>query len=972
LLISVLGPMEVRTDGEQPLDVGGAKQRAVLAQLAREPNVAVSVDRLAEGIWGTDVPPRYRQNLQVYVSTLRRVLEPNRPAKAPSRIAGHREAYELVAGPDEIDVSRFLAAVREGREALADGRPEAAAARLSEGLAEFRGAPLVDLADQPFAGDWVSELIEERTAALEDRIAADLARGRSADLVLELQVLVRDHPERERLWEQLMLALYRSGRQTEALSVFRLARERLLEEVGIDPGPDLARTADRILHQDPALMESAPATSESSPVPVPLTSVIGGDERMHEVIALVAGGERLVVLIGPGGVGKTRLCLAAAEQLAKAGRSAVWVPLEEVHSADGAAAAIAQRLGVTDLVTDRSRLTGRTDVLLLDNLEQIPDLSGMLQGLLESVPTLQVLATSRSPVSVRGEKILELQPLDPQTDAVELFAERARSIDPAFDLTSCRPAIVRICAALDGLPLAIELASARITLFTAEELADQLDIAPDPQDPSGSTSDRPAGRQGSLRELVGWSLALLPERTRTFFVHLAACPGSVDLDTAVAVGAGLGLTTSDARLATAHLVRAALVRSVEGRGGRRFTMLNTVRAVATAELGQRRDAVAAALAAHWVARARAIDPVAHPGPQLLASTSADLPATRWVLGFLIEQGRCDEAAEIVLANRRTLAVLGRADETLRAALALLDCDLSDVMRSRMSVVAGGAAYTCHQDKLATELLSAVATVGEEDFVYLLLGHTVSCVCNADIGNSDLAAFHATKALAYAQASGRSALQRLAHSAAGWAAIRREAFDDSAGHARAQLQLATDDESTILALLDIALAELFRESTEAATEAATESLRLAQRLGPSTILTQAQQKLGYALLQGGDAAGAAALLTTCLRGIRSDSDEGSSLETAAAIGLAAVILGRRDDGRQVIRRSNAFALDKFGVDCAVTEPLYTVASQHQVDISYDPDGPPTFGNLSDLLEQAIELGQAVVEHSSGEVPVGEIG
>ena len=276
MLISLLGPMEVRTDDEHPLDVGGAKQRAVLAQLAREPNVAVSVDRLAEGIWGTEVPPRYRQNLQVYISTLRRVLEPNRPAKAPSRIAGHREAYELVAGPEEIDVSRFLASVKEGREALAAGRPEAAATLLSQGLAEFRGVPLVDLADQPFAGDWLTELIEERTGALEDRIAADLARGRSAELVPELQVLVRDHPERERPWEQLMLALYRSGRQTEALSVFRQAREKLIVEAGIDPGPDLARTADRILHQDPALLVSAPATSESSAVPVPLTSVIRG------------------------------------------------------------------------------------------------------------------------------------------------------------------------------------------------------------------------------------------------------------------------------------------------------------------------------------------------------------------------------------------------------------------------------------------------------------------------------------------------------------------------------------------------------------------------------------------------------------------------------------------------------------------------------------------------------------------------
>ena len=679
---------------------------------------------------------------------------------------------------------------------------------------------------------------------------------------------------------------------------------------------------------------------------------------MHRVLALIEHGERLVVLTGPGGVGKTRLCLAAAERLGAAGRSVVWVPLEEVDSAEGASAAIAQRLGVADLDADRARLTGRTDILLLDNLEQIPDLAGTLQGLLEAVPTLHVLATSRSPLSVRGEKVLELQPLDPGTSAVELFAERAQTSTRLSTSRVCRPATVRICEALDGLPLAIELVSARVTLFTVEELADQLDFNPDPEDPPDSIPER-AGRQGSLRGLVGWSLALLPARTRTFFLHLAACPGSVDLDTAVVVGAGLGLTTTEARTATADLVRAALVRTVESGAGRRFTMLNTVRVVATAELGPHREDVVASLADHWLARARDVDPISQPGPQRIASTLADLPATQWVLEFLTRQGRTGEAAEIVLANRRALAVLGRADETLRAALALLESDLSEPMRARLLVVAGGAAYTCHQDERAAELLSAVTALDEQDFVYRVFGHTSLCAFNADRGNPEIAAHHAQQSLAYAEASSNPSLLRLAHSAAGWSAIRRGAYNDAAEHARAQLRLATDNESTILALLDITLAELFRESTETAIEVATESLRLARRLGPSTPLTQAQQFLGYALLQADDATGAAAMLTASLRTLRSNSDAGVSLETAAAIGLAAAVAGRRDAGRQLIRRSNAVAVDMFGAG-AITEPLHTTAARHQVDISLDQDGHQPVESLSDILDRALELGQAVAE------------
>src|SRR6478752_4182833 len=378
--------MEVRLDDGAPVDVGGAKQRAVLAQLCRTPNVAVSADRLAEGVWGEQVPPRYRQNLQVYVSTLRRLLEPNRPAMAPSRILSRRDAYELTSADDEIDVRCFEVGLRNGREAL------------------------VDLVGQPFAARWITELDRQRTDALAERIRADLALGRSTELLPELSDLVERFPEREAFWEQLMIALYRCGRQTEALEVFRIARERLLEEAGLDPGPALAATAEAILNHDPALLALAPVTSEARSVPVPLTPVIGSADDIATVVALIGAGERLVTMTGPGGVGKTRLALAVALELRAAGREVVWVPLEQVRTAGEAADSVTRAMSVA---SQSDAAPGKhAGLLLLDNLEQIPDVGDLVRTLVQATPALQILATSRSLLGVRGERVVPVQPLD--------------------------------------------------------------------------------------------------------------------------------------------------------------------------------------------------------------------------------------------------------------------------------------------------------------------------------------------------------------------------------------------------------------------------------------------------------------------------------------------------------------------------------------------------------------------------------
>jgi DNA-binding SARP family transcriptional activator/predicted ATPase len=953
VLIRLLGPTEVLGDDGRSLDVGGAKQRGVLAQLALRANVAVSLDRLAEGVWGEQVPPRYRQNVQVYVSTLRRVLEPNRPARAPSCIIGHREAYELVAAPDQVDVERFRRAVRAGRELLAQGRPETAATLLAQGLEEWRGTPLADLADEPFAADWVSELLEERMAALDDRIEADLARGRAATLVAELQGLVREHPDRERPWQHLMLALYRSGRQGEAMEAYRSAREHLLDESGIDPGPDLRQLADRILNQDPSLIASAPVSSESGTVPVPLTAVVGGTDRMARVLSHLNGGDRLVVLTGPGGVGKTRLALAVAAELQEARRPLAWLPLEHLTDLREASAAIAAVLGVDDLHADAAMLSGRDDVLVLDNLEQLPGLGAPLQVLLEAVPTLRVLATSRSPLGVLGEVVIEVEPLDPGTDGVELFGERARAHLPSFDVEAWRPVITRICERVDGLPLAIELVSARLTVLGPNDLLAELDPATGVPRTLGGH-----GRQDSLEDLVGWSLDLLPVQSRRCFEDLASLPETFDLETAVAVGSVAGLDVPAARAVVAELVRAALLRAIETEAGRRFTMLNTVRAVARAarDTGRDRsgpDAVADAVAALWVERARRSDPLDQPDARTLAAARADLSTTRWALQHLTGSGRADEAAEILLRGRRVYAVLGLADETLAGLLSALDAGISHPARAKAMVGAGSAAYVT-SDPRAEELLAAVVDVPDDDVTWLVIGHTSLCALHADGSDAEGALRHAREGLARAEASGSRPLLRVAHSAAGWAALRSGRYDDARDHALAQLGLASGDAETVLALQDVTLVELFREATEAALEVATEALRLSLRLGPSFPLAQSQQQLGFALLQAGDAFGAAEVLLAGLRTAPSHHDSGFLLESVAAIGLAACIAGQDQPGRRLLQRSAALAQKHFGVDCALSDPLLSTAERHEVTATLERGALPAPGGVPELVEQAIEF------------------
>ncbi len=927
--VALLGVMQVDA-GSGPVRTGGVKQRGVLAQLCREPNRPVSVDRLAEGIWGEQVPPRYRQNLQVYMSTWRHVLEPAREPGQPSRIVGHREAYELIAGPEDIDIGRYLREAEAGRVALDKGRPEAAAAALGEALAQWRGPALSDLADQPFAADWIVELDQHHLATLQQRLDADLARGQSDRLVPELTGLVRMHPHIERFWAQLALALYRCGRQADALTRITEAKRRLLDELGVDPGPALGELERAVLAQDPSLLATPPVSAASSQLPVPLTRRIGQEHLLDEVVAAVTAGQRLTVLTGPGGIGKTRLALEVANHVA-ARLPVRWIPLAELADTDDAAARVRAALD------DKS-------LLVLDNLEQLPGIGARLRTLLEGNEGLQLLATSRSPLLVPGEVTVPVPPMH-DDDVVALFTERARSADALLDVSSHRDSIVRLGRALDGLPLAIELAGARSRSHNPLELVEQL------IDRSDSTVDvavSEAGRHSSLAAAVEWSVRLLSEPDRQLFAQLSICEGAFDRAVATALGDGSGGASIDA------LVHVALLRPLETEAGRRFDMLTTVRATARRLRQTTADSDGTALdalAALWLEREREHDPLRQPDAARLAAVAADLPLTRQVLARLVDTHRQDEAATILLTQRRAFAVLGRQDELLSLAIDLLASGLHGEAKARLSIIAGGAAYNCG-DPRAPALLAAVADLPAGDGTYRGYAESWLCVLAADEAISDPARHeearrHGDAAIAAADSP---AMQLIAHSAAAWAAQTRGDYAAAVKHSTLQVRLARDDAEAAQALCDLALAQLYAGDAAGAQLSSREAISVAVRLGPSVLMADAQRTLGEALLQAGDAKVAAPLLAAALAGSGGRSDQLWGVEVAAGIALAAGLTGRREEALLLLGQADAVA--RRTSEGAAALPPYLRDMAHRLGADDLPVLPAPCS--ADMFDRALAL------------------
>ncbi|MEU7281200.1 BTAD domain-containing putative transcriptional regulator [Streptomyces sp. NPDC045431] len=666
----VLGPLEVWTSDGQPVRVHETKVRALLTALLVHRGRTVSVDRLVDALWGDAPPANDVRTLRSKVSLLRRTLEEAEPG-GRDLIESRAPGYLLRADDTAVDAGRFEALLRRAQASPDD--PRARARLLREAAELWRGEEAyADHADAAFVRAEARRLEEQRLAALEELAEARLELGEHALLAGELGELVAAHPLRERLRAAHVRALYLAGRQDEALASLAELRDRLRDDLGLDPGRELAALHEAILRQDAGLAPAASATAaqgagphgagprhgaglrygagpreegpyEGGPrgegpyaegphgegpyaagprgnLPAPLTDLIGRTDDVRRIQALLTR-ERLVTLTGAGGVGKTRLALEAAAHHARELPDGAWlVELAPARTAAEVHEAVAAVLGLRDDPRVPARpaagrladaLRGRDTLLVLDNCEHVVEpVAELTAHLLRAAPALRVLATSQEPLAVVGERLWPVPPLDlpgadaygvdldaPDADgpegpdpdrllrssAVRLFVSRATAADPGFRLDAGNArAVATICRRLDGIPLALEMAAARVRLMPVAELAARLD---DRFRVLTATLRSTPTRQRTLRATLDWSWGLLGERERIVLRRLAVCADGCTLEAAEAVCADGRVRRADVLDLLGRLVDRSLVGQHDGR----YRLLESVAAYCAERLAEAGD-----------------------------------------------------------------------------------------------------------------------------------------------------------------------------------------------------------------------------------------------------------------------------------------------------------------------------------------------------------------------------------------------
>ncbi|HEX5598888.1 MAG TPA: BTAD domain-containing putative transcriptional regulator [Micromonosporaceae bacterium] len=597
MFFGILGTLKVqRTDGSE-IAAGGAGTRSLLALLLLHAGRLVATDRLIDALYGPHPSANARNALQSRVSRLRRTLRDG--LASDGLIKFHPAGYRLAVDPDQVDAHRFERLAREGSRALAAGEHHRAAAVLRSALDLWRGPALADVAAAPFAAPQAARLEELRMSMMETQAEARLLLGEQRELVAPLRELVAACPLRERARGLLMRALHAGGRQAEALAVYEEARQLLADELGADPSTELAAVHLAVLRNEPAPVIQAAAPVAVARPPAQLTSFIGRADELARIGKLLAA-TRLVTLTGPGGTGKTRLAIEASR---RERFDVCFVDLAPVSDGGEVPQALLAALGIREaaLLTPSpgqqpdpvtrlvAAFTDRPLLLVLDNCEHvIADVARLTHHLLAACPDLRVLATSREPLDITGESLCPVPQLPlPSPDAtveevllspaIHLFVERAAAVRPDFRMDDGnREQVLRICRALDGLPLAIELAAARLRSLSVAEVAGRLDdrfrlLS------RGSRTAPP--RHRTLRAVVSWSWDLLSEAEQRLARRLTVFSGGATRATARRV---CGLAEDEIDEGLESLTDKSLVQL----DGGRYRMLETIREFCAGQLAE--------------------------------------------------------------------------------------------------------------------------------------------------------------------------------------------------------------------------------------------------------------------------------------------------------------------------------------------------------------------------------------------------
>lgn len=678
LFLRALGSIAVEVD-DCVVDLGGPVPRRFLAALSMAATSPVSDAVLAELVWGEDQPRNASGALRVVASRIRSAFGPAARELLPRSMSG----YRLAVPPEQTDHGRFTALVADGMRLLAAGDAVRAARSLTEALALWRGEPWPELDHGLAPVAERTRLMELREVAVEELAAARLACGDPATAVADLSEAVIAAPFRERRWELLALGLYRSGRQVQALAELRRVRELLVDELGVEPGPGLRLLEHRMLEQDPGLLAESPRVQPDLPPRPrppewrPLSTFLGRDHDMGLLSHLLAT-ERMVSVVGPAGVGKTRL---AIEHYATASASADrwFVRLGDVNDGNAAVTALATALSQVQHSGDPLPLVCRAlsmqpGLLVLDNCEHLVEpVAHLVVRLLAACPDLRVLATSRQPLGVDGEHVLTLDPLpladgDSDGAAVRLLYDRVRAGRPTWHPSAAdRAAAHDICALLDGLPLAIELAAARERSFGLTGIAAHLR---DRREVLGSTPHGSLSRHADLQAALGWSIDNLGVTDRALLLRLWPFEGGFTWQAAAATQPGdLG---AGVLAALASLVDRSVVTIDRTESGTRYRLLETVRGYCR---GVDADPQATLVAhAQWVrmfAAEQSVLLTGHHAGGAYRALAAELPNLRVGIAYDLEHHPA-AALRTVSALQFAWSVLGTVSvgrTLIRAALA---------------------------------------------------------------------------------------------------------------------------------------------------------------------------------------------------------------------------------------------------------------------------------------------------------------